>query len=749
MNRLFQRMNVRKKNRLQHRDDDSNIDYYDDDPKDTTKAADKLIVTAASAAAVVQIRNQHRGAGAKPAAAAVINAAAAAIETTNLAADASVPVHSAESATAAALPSSPPRETIRIAHFPPADNAAGINDDDDAAASEPTRDDVALGVRDGDDDSDGFHRYDNAEDDDDMDGKYAIDYRGHYVVMDSTHDNNSNKNSCYDDSAVVQLALKAAQQALIVGPDHKLPKGRDVIETTDRLDHQGKQYYEQGNVTAAFERFEEALKIKREALQGQYNAFALQIQGGGGPFTHNKNNKEERARILSSMATSINNISYLRQVQGKASPQKTLQSYEMVLQIKREILGPQHLSVGKTLNNIGSVHYLQRNYHEAAASYEASRDILCHNLGHDHLDVCTVTSNLGDVHACMHQYARAVLEYRAALDLRWRLLGRNDPKVVRLMEQIAELEMKVNGGSSPGSGSREGRRRSQEDYEEQLDIEDIDSLRKELQRDMDFFDAMEKDLPIDMVKDKVGVLKDLRGLKSDWGEAGSGSAKKSSGATIGDDVQSSKRSFPPNPTADKNIVTVPSSHVREEAKTFPYVSNSKQKSPDQTMESNAFAVAIPVLSWDSSKSEEQQAHKNDDATGSPPHRAGVTVSETNVDSTDNRHQNNLLTPVERKEALSSVRERLAELRRSRAAHVTIRPPSSTVVVHSDANLPPEVTTPAALLKTSELLTIRQGIDSLRLQGGANPGISTERRQATARLPGAKATAQLPNAVCFL
>jgi hypothetical protein len=65
--------------------------------------------------------------------------------------------------------------------------------------------------------------------------------------------------------------------------------------------------------------------------------------------------------IIAPVATSINNMTYLKQRTGQASAHKTMASYLKSLQTKREILGPNHLSVGKTLNNIGSVFYLQLN----------------------------------------------------------------------------------------------------------------------------------------------------------------------------------------------------------------------------------------------------------------------------------------------------------------------------------------------------------------------------------------------------
>jgi tetratricopeptide (TPR) repeat protein len=75
-------------------------------------------------------------------------------------------------------------------------------------------------------------------------------------------------------------------------------------------------------------------------------------------------------KLLVSMATSINNIGYLRQRAGEATPDETMAAYKKSLRIKRKILGNDSLSVGKTLNNIGSVYYLKKEFEGALPAYE-------------------------------------------------------------------------------------------------------------------------------------------------------------------------------------------------------------------------------------------------------------------------------------------------------------------------------------------------------------------------------------------
>jgi tetratricopeptide (TPR) repeat protein len=303
---------------------------------------------------------------------------------------------------------------------------------------------------------------------------------------------------------MIQFALQAAEKVLEPSTDITFecdPSKSEVddgVETKPHsrnhsrtLDRSGNDLYEQGDMDQAFVKYEEALQWKRQALWEFYN--------------HSEPNEEERARALASIATSINNVAFLRHSRGFSSPEATLELYEMSLRIKQDILGPDHLSVGKTLNNIGSIYFFQKNFQQAAVTYEQAREILRLRLGHDHLDVCTVTANLGDVRCSMKQWDRAVQEYRDALDLRWKLLGPSDAKVVRLMEQIAELEMFMNQENALNDVTIKRHERLYGPI-----IKDVRKLQKELQRDMDDLNMLESQIPIEMNKEKETVFREMR-----------------------------------------------------------------------------------------------------------------------------------------------------------------------------------------------------------------------------------------------
>ena len=346
---------------------------------------------------------------------------------------------------------------------------------------------------------------------------------------------------------VPEEANRAVQEALAIGSrgDSSLEDEakQKVTLAVRALDRAGNALFEKGEYDAAFERYERALWLKRRALEGktspkhqellvlqqqqQQQSFTQrqEVQQGIGKNIHRpehgpegndsynrdtEESSEHTNSVLASVATSINNMTYLMQRSGQASTDETMASYFKSLQIKRDILGPDHLSVGKTLNNIGSVFYLKKEYEAALTAYKDAHRILKNHLGEDHLDVGTIVSNMADVHAASGDTEKALEEYRKALKLRWQLLGKKDPKVIRLMEQIARLET----GQQPvlDVSMVDEEEDTEVKHHDQVFKDDIKTLQFELSEDMKYFDLMERQMAIDMVKDKTRIFREMHGI---------------------------------------------------------------------------------------------------------------------------------------------------------------------------------------------------------------------------------------------
>ncbi|GKY95770.1 hypothetical protein MPSEU_000538200 [Mayamaea pseudoterrestris] len=321
---------------------------------------------------------------------------------------------------------------------------------------------------------------------------------------------------------------------------HEQDSERNIVaRAVAALDKAGNDLFAQGRYEDAYLRYERALLLKKRTLEvdeqenGEHDEQLVHAANGTGKLnsaslnTINEleqaqmnakaaNSKEQKATILASVATSINNITYIKQRTGQATTEETMASYLKSLQIKRDILGPDHLSVGKTLNNIGSVFYLKREYEPALTAYKDAYRIMEQALGVDHLDVGTVVSNVGDVYFALGDKAQALEHYNRALDVRWSKLKSQDQKVVRLMQQVALLETGVQ--PSMDALAKEGVSdpaeteviREMERHQMSVFIEDIQKLQEEVKDDMRYFDLAERQLEIDMVKDRMRIFREMR-----------------------------------------------------------------------------------------------------------------------------------------------------------------------------------------------------------------------------------------------
>lgn len=281
--------------------------------------------------------------------------------------------------------------------------------------------------------------------------------------------------------------------------DEELPR---VIETREdegaiaqqatSLDQQAQQHMARGEYAEAFVCYNQSLQLKRRHV-------------------------DQNESVKASLATSLHNVTYLKQQSGQATLPETMAAYLSSLQTKKEILGPHHVSVGRTLNNIGSVFYLQKEYAPALKAYLDALDIMEQQLGSMHDDVGTVQSNVGDVYYAMGKRGEALDFYRRSLGVRWKHLGPGDPKVVRIMELIATLETGRQPRKKEGELSdSEDEEYAEEDRRKSSEYNDeLKDLQQGLEEDLKYFDLLERQMAIDMVKDKTRIFREMRDIQSD------------------------------------------------------------------------------------------------------------------------------------------------------------------------------------------------------------------------------------------
>jgi len=74
------------------------------------------------------------------------------------------------------------------------------------------------------------------------------------------------------------------------------------------------------------------------------------------------------------------------------------ETFGEVLELRRKLLGPRHISVGRVLGNLGTVNYHMGNYRAAMAQYTESLDIFREALGDAHPRIAFLKENIANVY---------------------------------------------------------------------------------------------------------------------------------------------------------------------------------------------------------------------------------------------------------------------------------------------------------------------------------------------------------------
>jgi tetratricopeptide (TPR) repeat protein len=112
------------------------------------------------------------------------------------------------------------------------------------------------------------------------------------------------------------------------------------------------------------------------------------------------------------------------------------------LQVAEQEMGPNHLSVAKSLNNLAELYRTQGQYAQAEPLYKRSLAIKETSLGPDHPDVAKSLNNLAFLYYTQGQYAQAEPLYKRSLAIREKALGPNHPEVAQSLENMAVLYRK-------------------------------------------------------------------------------------------------------------------------------------------------------------------------------------------------------------------------------------------------------------------------------------------------------------------
>jgi len=136
-------------------------------------------------------------------------------------------------------------------------------------------------------------------------------------------------------------------------------------------------------------------------------------------------------------ATTLDNLADVYRAQQREGDAEGL--YRQALEIRSQILGPQHQRVAMGLGNLARFYDDQGSYAAAEPLYWRALEISEVNLGPGHPDVATLVGALAALYHLQDEYADAEPLYQRALRIREQTLGPDDASVAEILEGYADL----------------------------------------------------------------------------------------------------------------------------------------------------------------------------------------------------------------------------------------------------------------------------------------------------------------------
>jgi tetratricopeptide (TPR) repeat protein len=136
-------------------------------------------------------------------------------------------------------------------------------------------------------------------------------------------------------------------------------------------------------------------------------------------------------------ATSLIWLAHLYQFQRRYSEAESL--YLQALELRKHLLGDEHLDVASSLNFLASLYKFQRRYSEAEPLLLQALELRKRLLGEEHPDVAHIFNNLALVYKLQGHYNEAESLYLQALQLLQRLLGEEHSDTASNLNNLALL----------------------------------------------------------------------------------------------------------------------------------------------------------------------------------------------------------------------------------------------------------------------------------------------------------------------
>jgi tetratricopeptide (TPR) repeat protein len=141
--------------------------------------------------------------------------------------------------------------------------------------------------------------------------------------------------------------------------------------------------------------------------------------------------------VSKEVATTLNNIGRVYYMRGEH--EQALQVYYQAQQMRRQLLGHDHLDVAATIYNIGQTHHQRGDLDQAMTLYNEFLTIARCRLGENHRDVAIMLKCIAQIHHEKGQFETAKQTYHEALRIGRSALGRNHPEVASTLNKLGNL----------------------------------------------------------------------------------------------------------------------------------------------------------------------------------------------------------------------------------------------------------------------------------------------------------------------
>ena len=146
---------------------------------------------------------------------------------------------------------------------------------------------------------------------------------------------------------------------------------------------------------------------------------------------------EEKLQSDIALATSLNNLAFLHQSQGRYTEAEPF--FLRSLSIREKQLGADHPDFAQSLNNLGSLYRKQGRYTEAEPFFLRSLAIWEKQLGENHPAVATSLNNLASLYESQGKYKEAESLYLRSLSIGEKQLRENHPDFASSLNNLASL----------------------------------------------------------------------------------------------------------------------------------------------------------------------------------------------------------------------------------------------------------------------------------------------------------------------